>query len=124
MAVDAHDDLTRGRGDRGIEPIGGATSRVGHQANSGISRGDLGGHLISAVARGAEGEHDLERARIVLGEDHRHGVAQVPLLVEQRHDDADRGVAPRLAVTLSSFVVAGVGRVERGPAYLSARPVL
>ena len=66
MAVDPDDDLTGRGADGGVEPVGGAAGRVGHQANPRIGRGDVGRHLVGAVARGPEREHDLERARVVL----------------------------------------------------------
>ena len=83
----------------GVRPVGLGTMRT-----RGSAAAQPVGDLLGAVLGGPEREDDLERARVVLGEDLADGLAQVPLLVEDRHDDAD-GRQPRRP---------GVGWLGRG----------
>ena len=89
MTVEAYDDVVPGRGQRQVEPGTGRAGRVGHQTHPVVLRGQLGGDLVGAVGRGAQREHHLEGAGVVLAEHGGDRVAQVLLLVEHRHHDGD-----------------------------------
>lgn len=107
VAVHAHHDrVTRGL-DRRVES-GGRTARgVRHGRDAGILADQLGGDLVGAVRGRAERDHHLHLAVVLLLQDVTDRGAQIPLLVEDRHDHGDgvhgssgSGVTPRKTAVL------------------------
>src|SRR5581483_8551862 len=66
--------------------------RVGDDRQPRLGSGQFRGDLLGAVGRGADREHELELARVVLAEHMPHGLRQVPFLVPDRHHDGNRWV--------------------------------
>src|SRR5690606_17069909 len=95
VAVDAGHDRVRGGRDRGVEPGGGAAGGVVHHDHPRVGRGQRVGDLPGAVLGGADAEHDLHVARVVLGEHVPHGGLEVALLVQYGHDNGYGGPAHR-----------------------------
>ena len=95
VTVDPHDDVARGGRDRGVETVGGAAGRVADDRHPAVRRCQLGRHRVSAVTGRPEREHDVQGTGPVLVEHLANRCGQVPLLVEDRHDDGDRRPARR-----------------------------
>ncbi len=90
VPVNTHDDVVCCRGDGEVERLRRTARRVLHDGDPRIALGEPFGDPEGVVVAGADGEHDLHLAGVALGDDRADRLLQVPLLVEQRHDDADR----------------------------------
>jgi hypothetical protein len=89
VAVDPGDDLVPGRPDSGIDGGRDLAAGVVHQPDPAVRSGDPAGDLGRRVTGRPQREDELDRSEVILAEDVRHGLPQVLLLVEHRHDDRD-----------------------------------
>ena len=108
----------------GVRPVG-----FGTVWTRGSSPYELGGDLVGTVRGRPERDHHLHLAVVLLLEDVPDGVAQMPLLVEDRHDHGDGGCVAFIAgATLprTGDTGAAAGRCGRrrsyGPTVLRGSP--
>lgn len=91
VPVDADDDRMAGGLDRGVEGGRRPTGRVGDGVHARVFCHELGRDLVRTVRGRTDGDHDLHLAGVLLREDRLDGSAQMPLLVEDGHDDGHGG---------------------------------
>ncbi len=91
VTVDPDHDRVAGRLDRGVERGGRTAGGVRDRVDAGVLGDELGRDLVRTVRGRTEGDHDLHLAGVLLREDRLDCSAQMPLLVEDGHDDGHGG---------------------------------